>query len=342
MTMMKMENISTKGDAIVRGKVPLSECDQTFFGRGKLLLSGEYFVLDGATALCLPTRMGQGLSIRYRQSFEPVLHWKSLTVNGDLWFEGKYEFWHFKTLSTNPSARALQLEKILIQIREMNPHFLRESTGVHVETKLGFPLKWGLGSSSSLIYNLAQWAIVDPYKLHEHVFGGSGYDIACARADGPILYQKGPKGPVWSKCNFNPSFKKRLYFVYLGRKQDTRESIRIYREKAAYNPVTVRDISRISEEMVRVSTLDGLDYLIKEHEDIVSNAIGLERAKNIFFKDYWGEVKSLGGWGGDFVLVTSERSREETKNYFHSQGFNVFIPFEDLIAKTGDFGGRVQ
>jgi len=37
---------------------------QSFYGNGKLLLSAEYFVLDGAVALALPTKLGQSLHVQ--------------------------------------------------------------------------------------------------------------------------------------------------------------------------------------------------------------------------------------------------------------------------------------
>ncbi|MEQ3661167.1 MAG: GHMP kinase, partial [Flavobacterium sp.] len=36
---------------------------QTYYSNGKLLLTGEYVVLDGAKALAVPTKFGQSLSI---------------------------------------------------------------------------------------------------------------------------------------------------------------------------------------------------------------------------------------------------------------------------------------
>ena len=37
--------------------------EKTFYSNGKLLLTGEYVVLDGATALAIPTKYGQYLEI---------------------------------------------------------------------------------------------------------------------------------------------------------------------------------------------------------------------------------------------------------------------------------------
>ena len=36
---------------------------QTFYSNGKLLLTGEYLVLNGAVALAIPTKFGQTLTI---------------------------------------------------------------------------------------------------------------------------------------------------------------------------------------------------------------------------------------------------------------------------------------
>ena len=37
---------------------------QTFYSNGKLLITGEYVVLDGAKALALPTKFGQSLVVK--------------------------------------------------------------------------------------------------------------------------------------------------------------------------------------------------------------------------------------------------------------------------------------
>ena len=37
---------------------------QTFYSNGKLLLTGEYLVIDGAKALAIPTQKGQSLSVK--------------------------------------------------------------------------------------------------------------------------------------------------------------------------------------------------------------------------------------------------------------------------------------
>ncbi|PIZ07449.1 MAG: GHMP kinase, partial [Flavobacteriaceae bacterium CG_4_10_14_0_8_um_filter_34_31] len=46
----------------------------TFYGNGKLLLTSEYLVLDGAKALAIPTKYGQYLEVE--KLSEKVLLWK--------------------------------------------------------------------------------------------------------------------------------------------------------------------------------------------------------------------------------------------------------------------------
>ena len=231
------------------------EKNQYFFGHGKLLLTGEYFVLDGALSLALPTKVGQSLSVNYTQSFSPSLSWKSYDVNGNLWFDSKFEFWHFKCIDENPSEEALFLQKILQQVRKQNPHFLRDNVDVKVETRLGFPITWGLGSSSSLIYNIAQWAYISPFELLFKTHGGSGYDIACAQSDGPIAYKKISSGPNWSPIYFNPSFKNQLFFVYLGKKQNSREAVKDYNKKRPFDQVTLNKVTELTQNFLNAQTI---------------------------------------------------------------------------------------
>ena len=200
-----------------------------------------------------------------------------------------------------------------------------------METKIDFPLNWGLGSSSTLIYNVAQWAYISPFELLFSTMGGSGYDIACAQSNGPILYRKNTSGPHWSPTEFNPPFKDKLYFVYLGQKQDSREGISYYEKNKGSVTEVVHKLSQISGNIISCEDFNEFELLISGHEKVVSNALGIPMVKEERFSDYWGQIKSLGAWGGDFVLVTSSRSKEETIKYFERKGHDVFVSYDELI-----------
>jgi len=58
---------------------------KTFYSNGKLILTAEYLVLDGAKALAIPTKYGQYLEVE--DISEKVLLWKSLDEHDMVWFE---------------------------------------------------------------------------------------------------------------------------------------------------------------------------------------------------------------------------------------------------------------
>ncbi len=299
---------------------------QKFYANGKLLLTGEYLVLDGALAIALPTKLGQTLTVE--QNNKQKLVWESQDSKSYPWFQHTYTHLHQK-INDNPIAERLRV--ILLQAQKQNPKFINKLVD-NVTTKLTFPRKWGLGTSSTLIHLIAQWAECDPFELLFEAFGGSGYDIACAGAGGPISYQLHENlKPIFQPVNFNPSFKNQLYFVYLDKKQDSKKGIARYREKGKVSEAKIQKISTLSTELINIGGLNDFEKIIVEHENIIADLIGFKKVKSIYFSDYWGTVKSLGAWGGDFVLVTSDRSEKETKKYFNEKGFNVFLKYKELI-----------
>jgi mevalonate kinase len=335
---------------------------QSFHANGKLLLTAEYFVLDGAWALALPVKLGQTLEFGIRNSefgsshremrLVPLgnaarsfgeyglplgamkdsekLEWKSFDADGKCWFEATFDCGSLDEEKTSDPSVSGMLVKILKQARKMNPAFLKNTPTLSVRTRLEFPQNWGLGSSSTLIYNIAQWAQVNPFELQATTFGGSGYDVACAREQSPILFRLKDGKPEVRACAFTPPFAGSLYLIFLEKKQNSREGIARYREKAMDNNAQVEAISRLTLAFLESNNLPEFEALIVRHEQLVSKALNLPRAKDLYFQGYWGEIKSLGAWGGDFVLATSNRTSEETRRYFNEKGFGVFLPYEEL------------
>ena len=102
----------------------------TYKSNGKLLITGEYVVLDGATALAIPTKFGQSLTIT--DNNEQTLHWISKDHTGNIWFETHIDL---TTLtSSNTSKIAKTLCTILQTARIHNTSFLEQSKGVAVLT----------------------------------------------------------------------------------------------------------------------------------------------------------------------------------------------------------------
>jgi mevalonate kinase len=303
----------------------------TFYAHGKLLLTGEYFVLDGALALALPCKLGQSMIIQPIESPDLILNWKSLDYENKTWFEATFDLNSFAILENTDQQTALTLQQILQIARIQNPSFLKDSNSILVETKLEFPRLWGFGSSSTLIYNIAQWSQTEPFKLLSKTMGGSGYDIACAGAEGPILYQKINGNSKVENCNFKPSFRDQLYFIYLGKKQNSREGIKHYRKKVKHHAQLIDHISTLTKAILESINLADFERFLIEHEAVVSQTLELPRIQDQYFSDFPGVVKSLGAWGGDFVMATSNLGVSKTKEYFNEKGFEVFLKYEDLI-----------
>jgi mevalonate kinase len=314
-----------------------------FYAHGKLLLSGEYAVLEGATALAVPTTVGQLLQVQYRPSFDPYLVWKSYDRNKQLWLEATFEFWHFDLVNTRVTEEILFLQKVLRYIRQLNAHFLRDGVHIDVETHLEFSRQWGLGASSTFLHICAQWACVSPFDLLFGTMEGSGYDMACAQAFGPIIYKKTEKGPKWSLVDFSPSFQDSLIFLYLGKKQNSREAIAHYRkEKICSEELKkshwVDHVSELTENILKASSLQDFQYFIQEHENLLSSVLQCPSLKEQRFLDFPGAIKSLGAWGGDFALVASDLSYEHQRAYFLEKGYDVLIPFRELVYQDSPYG----
>ncbi|MDX1462068.1 MAG: GYDIA family GHMP kinase [Marinirhabdus sp.] len=295
---------------------------QRFYSNGKLLLTGEYVVLDGATALAIPTKKGQSLQVTPNDSGS--IHWKSFDHQGKVWYTDRFTLEVLKE-PIDPLTKTLWT--LLQKARALNPDFLNSDLGFEVEAHLDFARDWGLGSSSTLINNIAQWAEVDPYKLLAETFGGSGYDIAAAQHDAPILYEKCNGAPTIREITLPWDFTASLFFVHRNNKQNSRDGIQRYQN----NPATKQQISQLSDisnKMLLCYTLSDFEALLRAHEAHISNIIQLPPIKDELFSDYTGCVKSLGAWGGDFILATGDPSKYR---YFQQKGYDTILPFEEMI-----------
>ena len=304
------------------------------YSNGKLLLTGEYVVLDGATSLAVPTKFGQDLIVEPIK--EPQLIWGSFTHTGECWFEASFDLPKLRLTSATFNSDkegsaefiAETLRDILQEAKRLNPEFLNTEHGFIVKTNLTFPQNWGLGSSSTLINNIATWANVNPFTLLWNAFSGSGYDIACAKHNTPILYKLKEKQPLVEEVNFKPSFSEELFFIHLNQKQNSREGIAHYKKHRVEAKTLIPEIDNLTQEFLKAKTSKDLDKIIIEHEQIISSITKQITVKERLFSDYFGEVKSLGAWGGDFVLATGN---EDTISYFKQKGFDTVLSYKEMI-----------
>ena len=297
---------------------------QSFYASGKLLISGEYAVLDGALALACPTRFGQSLQYTPEKG---MLHWKSYDSQKKLWFEGVFDPNTFDPIHSTQVEVAIRLEQIFRAVVALEPKWTLFDGGV-VECHLEFDPLWGLGTSSTLISLIAQWTGVDPYRLLAQTFGGSGYDIACAQAKGPLFYQLQQGETSVKQVHFSPSFKDRLYFVYSNQKQNSRKAMKHYKNQK-FPSHFISTITEHSQNLIEAKDQDVFNSVLKAHEKLLGEILQQKPIQEEFFPDFDGQLKSLGAWGGDFFLAST--GMENPNIYFQKKGYPVVIPFSDML-----------
>lgn len=259
------------------------------------------------------------------------LNWLAKNPEGETWFNSKISLFDFSAQSTTDEVMSKKMQKLLKNAVRLNSEFLDKWNSFKIITNLEFSEQWGLGSSSTLIYLLAQWANIHPLELYFKTENGSGYDVACAGADGPIEYWSNDEETSYRPADFNPKFKSNLYFVHLNEKVKSEDAIKEYFKKSKGKKTFVDKISSLTQEILKAKTLSSFESLINTHEDVVAKQLGKEKVKDLHFSDYHGSIKSLGAWGGDFVLATSTESDEKTKSYFSNKGFDTVFKYEDLV-----------
>ena len=295
------------------------------YSNGKVLLTGEYVILDGALSLAAPTKFGQHL--KFQENLSNFINWKSKNFDGNIWFECLITSDTLKVKSTSSQKISNTLVEIINFIREYNPAFLK-NCGSDISTNLTFEKNLGLGSSSTLISNLSKISGVNPYTINNKIFKGSGYDIACAESISPILYKLDKDQKIINEVSFKPSFNEHIYFVYLNKKQNSILEIEKYNKNKASNSI-INEISDITSEILVCNSIDRFNKLIEAHELIISKLISKQTIKDLLFKDFDGYIKSLGAWGGDMIMVTSQI---DPSQYFIEKGYSTIFKFKELLV----------
>ncbi len=300
----------------------------TFYSNGKLLITGEYLVLDGAKALALPTKFGQNLIIE--NNTDKKIQWKSYNVDGKIWFEDIISFDEIiNNINVATESVKTTLVTILHEAYLLNPTFIDTAQGYKVTTELTFPKNWGLGTSSTLLNNIAQWTQIDAFTLLKNSFGGSGYDIACAQNDTPIIYHLENNLPIVEPIDFYPDYTQNIYFIYLNKKQSSKRAINAYyNNKNNHLAKNIINNNKITDAVINAKTVKEFALALENHEIHLSDILELQTIKEKAFPDFDGIVKSLGAWGGDFVMVVS---KENPKAYFNSRGYETILTYDEMI-----------
>jgi mevalonate kinase len=302
---------------------------RVFQARAKLLISAEYMVLHGSLALALPLKKGQTL-VKIKSSNPALFTWNAFHM-GTSWFSALFNLTTLEVVKSSNQEKALHLQKLLRACLSLEPQFRKELRHWDVETHLDFAPEWGFGSSSTLTALMGQWAGISPLDLHFSISKGSGYDVACATANQAILYSLRNNEPRYQVVPFQPAFADNLYFVWLGKKQPTSTHLAEMAGQLAPEPEEIRQITALTQAMLESSELSEFRKLMEEHEEKIAELTGIKRVAETTFPGLQGSVKSLGAWGGDFVLIATEQEEEALFQYLDGLGLHTRFTYKDLV-----------
>lgn len=305
-----------------------------YTARGKIMITGEYIVLKGGDCLARPTKLQQRLDIK--TSDRPgTLNWTSFDEKGAKWFEWIYDWQdseNIKKKADHPIAKTLsEIIHLNIKLNNDNSFFKQ---GIIAVTQLDWPRDWGLGSSSTLIANISQWLKTDPFVIQKEILGGSGYDIACAMSDDPILFQLNENKPVFSTIKKNGTFDHHACFVYQGQKADTQDALR--RFKASDNTLILQDtinrVNQVTQELITGDDPQTMMEAIREHESAIAGLISATPVHHTAYKDFKGGIKSCGAWGGDFALFLGKEPAEFTRDWVREKYGLIAFAADELLV----------
>lgn len=278
----------------------------------------------------MPTRYGQNMTVKKTRSSD--LLWEARDKDGEKWFSSVISLYNFEAVKTTDEAVSSHLCKILKNATRLNSEFLNKWAGFKVCTTLDFDRSWGLGSSSTLTYLIAEWAEVNAMMLHWKVSNGSGYDVATAMTGSPTIFFTTDEETSYTAIDWRPKFTKDLHFVHLGAKQDSAKAVKAYLKRGKARLKAVDTITALTDEMQVVQDLDTFEDICRRHNAAISEATGLTCVADDALADYdLGVIKPLGAWGGDFILASGSDAAA-VKAYFASKGLDTVLSYADIIG----------
>ena len=92
------------------------------------------------------------------------------------------------------------------------------------------------------------------------------------------------------------------------------------------NTIALNDI--MTSEVLNATTLASFATALQKLEIQMSIILETQTIKESLFPDFNGVLKSLGAWGGDFILAIA---LEDPTAYFSSKGYSTVIPYKEMI-----------
>ncbi|MFO8086689.1 MAG: GYDIA family GHMP kinase [Bacteroidales bacterium] len=302
---------------------------EKYYAHGKFLLTAEYLVMAGAQAVVMPLNLGQYLSAWYTSESE--ISWKSY-YHGDVWFEATFSSFTLEIQSSSDSSRAEYLQRMLKEALLLSSK-IPELKGLSIETVLEFKPTWGMGSSSTLMVNVARLFDVNAFDLHKAMSKGSGFDIAAGMTAVPFYFRLQKNQRKIVPVRLPELFYRHAYFVYSGQKADSQKAVDLFHQKQPDIKMPVKYINEITAQFTEVETFEELSRITIEHENFMEEVLD-DKSPLRRFGDYPYGMKSLGAWGGDFFLVMHPGKKSEVERYFHHKGCPLVFQAEELKIKS--------
>ncbi len=295
---------------------------QSFYAPGKILLVGEYTVIKGFEGLAVPVKSGQWMDVWEFDSpgnAEDRFIFNALDSRGASWFSESFDISNLKSNSLETNAvksnvadenfenNESHLSKLLALVPES---FWKSGKSYRFETRLEFDRSSGLGSSSTFVQLMSNYFKLDPFQVQDLVFGGSGYDVAIAAVQKPLIYWRNEQGVHFRQWKLNSELTKDWKVVFLGNKVNSRTStsqVSDMLEDLSNDENYRMQIQKIIEIVRDAQELMALETGIEMYQMFLSQLLGMVTPYTYFGVKPLprGVCKWLGAWGGDMLLVNS-------------------------------------
>ena len=93
--------------------------------------------------------------------------------------------------------------------------------------------------------------------------------------------------------------------MYLGRKPDSNLSPEQFHQRISSFVSESDKISFLTNRLHNAGSLNKFCECMKQYEKMIAEKLDLIPVKELLFSDFNGQIKSVGEWVGDFVLVAS-------------------------------------
>lgn len=307
---------------------------QTYFAPGKILLAGEYTVLLGMEALAVPVKQGQWLEFFAfsTPSNQPrILYFKAIDSEGGCWIENKFDL-DSQTWENPISDELESFNKVITMVPW---DFWEAQTSYRLETRLEFGRETGLGSSSTFIALMSECFRLDPQKLQEEIFKGSGYDVAVACLGKPLTFWRNEQGAHFRSWDLQPRLTEDWRVVFLGEKVDSRKSASAIidgLETMLSEPFYKQQFERVLHIIRDADNTQSIEAALEMYQLLLAQLLEM----NTPYKQFnltpvkQGLCKWLGAWGGDMLLVNNTLFEKELNFFsdFESVRWNELVKYE--------------